>query len=160
MQQYDDTRLITAGHRSMRVFNKVVAGLTKAGISLLGSRVLSVRGRKSGTWRSTPVNLLTLDGQQYLVAPRGHTQWVKNLRAHPEARLRLGRRTETFRAVELADADKPDILRLYLKKWAWEVGAFFGGDVDAKSPVETLLHVAPGVPVFRITPAGSAKMAG
>ena len=134
----------------MLVFNKMVAGLTKVGISLMGSRVLSVRGRKSGEWRSTPVNLLTVDGQRYLVAPRGHTQWVRNLRANTEGRLQVGRRTETFRAEELADADKPDILRAYLKKWAWEVGAFFGDDVKADSSTETLLHVAPGFPVFKI----------
>ncbi|TDO55034.1 deazaflavin-dependent oxidoreductase (nitroreductase family) [Kribbella sp. VKM Ac-2527] len=153
MQEYNEHRLVSAGHRSMLVFNRMVIGLTKLGISLMGSRVLSVRGRKSGEWRSTPVNLLTLDGQRYLVAPRGHTQWVRNIRVNPEARLQLGRRTETFRAEELADADKPEILRLYLKKWAWEVGAFFGDDVKADSPTETLLHVAPGVPVFRIHPA-------
>jgi deazaflavin-dependent oxidoreductase (nitroreductase family) len=150
MQEYNEHRLITSGHRSMRVFNRMVAGLTKLGISLLGSRILSVRGRKSGEWRSTPVNLLVVDGQRYLVAPRGHTQWVRNLRANPEARLRLGRRTESFRAEELADADKPDILRAYLKKWAWEVGAFFGDDVRADSTTERLLHVAPGFPVFKI----------
>jgi deazaflavin-dependent oxidoreductase (nitroreductase family) len=153
MQNYDHTRLVTAGHRSMIVFNRVVAALTNLGISLMGSRVLAVRGRKSGEWRSTPVNLLVLDGQRYLVAPRGHTQWARNARVNPEVRLRLGRRTETVRLVELADADKPDILRTYLKKWAWEVGAFFGGDVDAKSPTETLLQVAPGVPAFRIDAA-------
>src|SRR4051812_41870027 len=107
MQDYNEHRLITSGHRSMLVFNKIVAALTNAGISLMGSRVLSVRGRKSGEWRSTPVNLLTVDGQRYLVAPRGHTQWVRNIRANPEARLRVGRRTEAFRAEELADADKP-----------------------------------------------------
>ena len=150
MQQYDDKRLVAVDARYLRGMNKVVAVLTKAGISLLGSRVLSVQGRKSGEWRSTPVNLLTVDGRQYLVAPRGHTQWVRNLRASPTGRLRLGRRVETFRAVELPDADKPEILRAYLKKWAWEVGAFFGDDVRADSTPERLLHVAPGVPVFRI----------
>lgn len=150
MQQYDDKRLVTVGEGSMRVMNKVVAALTKAGISLLGSRVLSVQGRKSGEWRSTPVNLLTVDGRQYLVAPRGHTQWVRNLRTSLTGRLRVGRRVETFQAVELPDAEKPEILRAYLKKWAWEVGAFFGDDVRADSTHERLLHVAPGVPVFRI----------
>jgi deazaflavin-dependent oxidoreductase (nitroreductase family) len=149
-QTYDNKRVITAADGSMRVFNRIVARLTKLGISLMGSRVLSVRGRKTGDWRSTPVNLLVLDGQRYLVAPRGHTQWVRNLRANPEGRLQLGRTVETFRAEELADADKPDILRLYLKKWAWEVGTFFSGDVTKNSPVETLHHIAPGVPVFKI----------
>jgi deazaflavin-dependent oxidoreductase (nitroreductase family) len=149
-QQYDDKRLVTAAEGSMQIFNRIVARLTKLGISLMGSRVLSVRGRKSGDWRSTPVNLMILDGQRYLVAPRGHTQWVRNLRANPEGRLQLGRKVETFRAEELADADKPDVIRFYLKKWSWEVGTFFNGDVRADSPLETLLHVAPGVPVFKI----------
>ena len=150
MQEYNKKRLVTSGHRSMLVMNKAVAGLTNLGISLMGSRVLSVRGRKSGEWRSTPVNLLTVDGQRYLVAPRGHTQWVRNLRVNTDGRLRVGRRIETFQAVEVADADKPEILRAYLKKWAWEVGSFFGGDVDKNSPDEVLRHIAPGVPVFKI----------
>ena len=150
MQEYNDKRVVTSGRRSMLAFNKLVAGLTNLGVSLMGSRVLSVRGRKSGEWRSNPVNLLVLDGQRYLVAPRGHVQWVRNLRASGEGTLRVGRTVETFRAEELADADKPDIIRLYLKKWAWEVGAFFGDDVRADSPVSRLLEVAPGVPVFKI----------
>jgi len=152
-QTYDSKRVITAGDGSMRVFNRIVARLTKLGISLMGSRVLSVRGRKTGDWRSTPVNLLVLDGQRYLVAPRGHTQWVRNLRANPEGRLQLGRTIETFRAEEVADPDKTDVLRLYLKKWSWEVGTFFSGDVTKNSPEETLHHIAPGVPVFKIHPA-------
>ena len=152
-QTYDNKRVITAGDGSMRVFNRIVARLTKLGISLMGSRVLSVRGRKTGDWRSTPVNLLVLDGQRYLVAPRGHTQWVRNLRANPEGRLQLGRAIETFRAEEVADPDKTEVLRLYLKKWSWEVGTFFSGDVTKNSPEETLHHIAPGVPVFKIHPA-------
>ncbi|TDD29891.1 nitroreductase family deazaflavin-dependent oxidoreductase [Kribbella turkmenica] len=149
-QTYDHKRVITAAEGSMRVFNRIVATLTKLGISLMGSRVLSVRGRKTGDWRSTPVNLLVVDGQRYLVAPRGHTQWARNLRVNPEGRLQLGRTVETFRAEEVADPDKTDVLRLYLRKWAWEVGTFFGGDVTKNSPDATLHHIAPGVPVFKL----------
>jgi deazaflavin-dependent oxidoreductase (nitroreductase family) len=153
MQEYNDKRVVTSGRGSMLAMNKVVAVLTNLGISLMGSRVLSVRGRKSGEWRSNPVNLLVLDGQRYLVAPRGHVQWVRNLRASGDGTLRVGRKIEPFRAEELADADKPDVIRLYLKKWAWEVGAFFGDDVRADSTTDRLLQVAPGVPVFKILPA-------
>ena len=71
------------GWFTSHVFNPVVAALTRAGISVWGSRVLEVRGRKSGEPRRNPVNLLTVDGKRYLVAPRGHTQWVRNLRASP-----------------------------------------------------------------------------
>ncbi|MFC0628172.1 nitroreductase family deazaflavin-dependent oxidoreductase [Kribbella deserti] len=153
-QQYDKKRYVTKGMGwPLRLMNGAVSGLARIGISLQGSRVLEVKGRKSGEWRATPVNLLTVDGVQYLVAPRGHTQWVKNLRANPEGRLSIGRRVQTFHGVELADEEKPEILRRYLKKWAWEVGAFFGDDVKPDSPHSRLLEVAPGFPVFRITPS-------
>src|SRR6201997_2918760 len=104
------------GWFTTHVFNRVVAALTRAGVSVYGSRVLEVQGRKSGEWRQTPVNLMRFEGTDYLVAPRGHTQWVKNLRASGEGRLRLGRRAQSFRAAELSDDDKPPLLRAYLKK--------------------------------------------
>ena len=132
------------------VFNPIVAGLTRMGVSLVGSRVLEVRGRTSGEWRRTPVNPLDFDGQRYIVAPRGETQWVRNLRASGEGRLRRGSRVEEFTATELADEDKVPLLRAYLKKWAWEVGAFFQG-VGADAPDEDLRRIAPLHPVFRIS---------
>lgn len=131
------------------VFNGTVAALTRAGVSVAGSRVLEVAGRSSGLPRRTPVNLLVVDGTRYLVAPRGHTQWVRNLRASGSGRLLLGRRAETFRAVEVADGDKPPVLRAYLTRWKWEVGAFFGG-VGPDSPDDELRRIAPDHPVFRI----------
>jgi deazaflavin-dependent oxidoreductase (nitroreductase family) len=135
--------------RGTQVFNATVAGLTRLGISVWGSRVLAVRGRKSGEWRTTPVNLLTVDGDRYLVAPRGQTQWVRNLRAAGEGELRVGRRAEHFSATELADQDKPPILRAYLKRWKFEVGVFFQG-VGPDASDGKLLEIAPGYPVFRI----------
>lgn len=138
------------GWFTTNVFNRVVAGLTRLGVSVYGSRVLEVRGRKSGEWRQTPVNLLSHQGAEYLVAPRGHTQWVKNLRASHQGRLLLGRRTQAFSAVELADDQKPPLLRAYLKKWRFEVGVFFDG-VGPDSSDEELRRVAPDHPIFRLT---------
>jgi deazaflavin-dependent oxidoreductase (nitroreductase family) len=132
-----------------RVFNPLVAGLTRAGIGVWGSRVLEVRGRKSGEWRQTPVNLLRFEDADYLVAPRGHTQWVRNMRVAGGGRLRLGRRVETFSATELSDPEKPPLLRAYLKRWSFEVGMFFDG-VGPKSADADLLRVAPDHPVFRL----------
>lgn len=129
--------------------NALVAALTRMGLSLWGSRILAVRGRKSGEWRSTPVNMLEHDGARYLVAPRGETQWVRNLRVAGSGELRVGRRVEAFTAEEVADADKPDLLRVYLKRWKWEIGAFFKG-LDHNSPETDLINAAPGYPVFRI----------
>jgi deazaflavin-dependent oxidoreductase (nitroreductase family) len=137
------------GWFTRNVFNKAVAGLTRMGVSVWGSRELRVRGRTSGEWRTTPVNLLTVDGTRYLVAPRGVTQWVRNLRAAGTGELRVGKRVETFRANEVGDAEKPPILRAYLKRWKAEVGVFFGG-VGADSSEEDLLRIAPDHPVFKL----------
>lgn len=134
------------------MFNRAVAALTRIGLSVAGSRILEVRGRKTGRPRRTPVNVLTLDGARYLVAPRGHTQWVRNLRAHGEGRLLLGRRAEPFTAIELPDDDRVPILRAYLKRWKWEVGAFFGG-VGPDSSDDEIRRIAPDHPVFRIEPS-------
>jgi len=137
------------GWFTRNVFNRLVAVLTELGVSVAGSRVLEVKGRVSGEWRRTPVNLLEFEGGRYLVAPRGHTQWVRNMRASGGGRLRLGRRIEEFDASELPDAEKPDLLRAYLEKWKWEVGAFFGG-VGPDAPDSELLRIAPDHPVFRV----------
>ena len=134
------------GWFTKHVFNPTIALLTRAGVSVWGSRVLRVRGRKTGEWRSTPVNLLTLEGDRYLVAPRGQTQWVRNLRVSGDGELSVGRRVEAFTAAEVADADKVPILRAYLKRWKAEVGVFFSG-VSATSPEEDLVRIAPDHPV-------------
>ena len=135
------------------LFNDTVGRLTRLGISVYGSRVLYVKGRTSGEWRSTPVNPLRLaDGTRYLVAPRGNTQWVRNLRASGAGELRIGRKAEPFTATEITDDAKPAILRAYLRRWKFEVGVFFDG-VDAKAPEEKLREIAPGYPIFRIEPA-------
>ena len=144
----DDTpRYVEPGWFTNHVFNPSVALLTRAGISVWGSRELRVRGRTSGEWRTTPVNLLTVDGAQYLVAPRGVTQWVRNLRVASSGELRVGKRTNRFRATEVADADKVPILRAYLKKWKAEVGVFFDG-VSGDSPDADLQRISPDHPVF------------
>lgn len=132
-----------------RVLNPSILWLASKGVSVLGTRVLEVRGRTSGVWRSTVVNLLEHDGAIYLVAPRGHTQWVRNLRAAGEGRLRLGRRSTSFTSTELDDGDKVPVLREYLRRWGWEVGQFFE-DLDRKASDEDLTRVAPGFPVFRV----------
>lgn len=137
------------GWSTRHVFNPAVAWLTRRGLSLWGSRVLEVRGRRSGQWRATPVNLLDHDGRPHLVAARGRTEWVRNLRVAGEGRLRLGRRTWTFTAVEVPPAQRVEILRAYLRRWGWEVGAFFDG-VDADASDAALLEVAERHPVFAI----------
>ena len=135
------------------VFNRLVQVITRAGLSVRGSRVLEVPGRKSGLPRRVPVNLLHYSGAEYLVAPRGETEWVRNVRA-AQGRLTLikGRKHEVFEAIELTDDTKPDLLRAYLAKWKFEVGMFFDGVGPDSSDAE-VAAIAPRHPVFRLEPA-------
>ena len=131
------------GWFTQHVFNRFVAWLTRRGVSVWGSRVLEVPGRRTGEPRRVPVNLLTLDGIDYLVSPRAQGQWVRNVRANDgRLDLLLGRHRTHHVAHELADADKVDVLRAYLRRWKFEVGQFFDG-VDADSTDEVLLARAP-----------------
>ena len=142
------------GWFTRNLFNRAVAWLTRRGLSVWGSRVLEVPGRTSGEPRRVPVNLLTFDGGQYLVSPRGHGQWVRNVRANDgRLDLLLGRRRTQHVAHELADGDKVDVLRAYLARWKFEVGQFFDG-VDASATDDELLAIAPNHPVFRLDAAG------
>ncbi len=145
-----DARFQEPGWFTKHVFNRLVALLTKLGLSVAGSRVLEVRGRKSGEWRRTPVNLLAHEGERYLIAPRGNTQWVRNIRVSGGGRLVLGRRTEDFKATEVGEDEKPALLRAYLEKWKWEVGAFFDG-VGPDASDQELRRICPNHPAFRIT---------
>ena len=138
------------GWFTKNVFNRLVAGLARVGVSIAGSRVLEVRGRKSGEWRQTPVNPLEFEGSRYLVSPRGNSQWVRNMRASGGGRLVRGRKVEEFTATEVPEAERPALLRAYLEKWKWEVGAFFGG-VGPDASDEELRRIAPDHPAFRIT---------
>ncbi len=141
------------GWFTTQVFNRVVAGLTRAGLSVWGSRVLEVRGRTSGEIRRVPVNLLTYEGREYLVSPRGEGQWVRNVRAAGgQLDLVVGRRRQHRRAEELSDSDKVAVIRAYLRRWKMEVGVFFDG-VDAASSDEAIAAIAPRHPVFALTPA-------
>lgn len=132
------------------VFNKVVGGLTRLGISAMGSRVLEHRGRSTGALHHTPVNLLTFDGRQYLVAPRGETQWVRNVRhADGHLVLILGRRRQICSVTELAPAEAVPVLRAYLRKWKFESGQFFDGITPDGSDGDWT-RAAPKHPVFLV----------
>jgi deazaflavin-dependent oxidoreductase (nitroreductase family) len=138
------------GWFTRNVFNRMVRRLTLLGVSVWGSRELRVRGRTSGEWRRTPVNLLEHDGRKFLVSPRGNSQWVRNLRVAGTGELRVGRRVEAFRATEITDADaKVEILRAYLQRWKMEVGVFFDG-VGPDASDADIRAIADRHPVFLV----------
>jgi deazaflavin-dependent oxidoreductase (nitroreductase family) len=153
-QPISPDRYVRPGGRMDEWSMRAVRWLTEHGVSLLGSRVLTVRGRRSGTPRSVPVNLLTLDGERYLVAPRGNTQWVRNVRAAGTAQLRVGRRVEQVALVEVPAGERVPVLRVYLARWGWEVGRFVEGMTKSSTDAE-LAAVAPGMPVFHVVPAAA-----
>jgi deazaflavin-dependent oxidoreductase (nitroreductase family) len=138
------------GWFTQNIFNNVVAGLTRLGISVWGSRILEVKGRKTGQARRTPVNLLRIESQEYLVSPRGEGQWVRNVRAdNGQLDLLVGWRREHYSAIEVPDEQKVPILRAYLKRWKAEVGVFFDG-VGPDSSDEAISAIAPKHPVFAL----------
>jgi deazaflavin-dependent oxidoreductase (nitroreductase family) len=136
------------GAVTRRMLNPFLVLAMRMGISVWGSRVLEVKGRTTGSPRRTPVNLLKLGGHEYLVSPRGDTQWARNVRAdNGRLVLELGRHREERTARELPDEEKPPVLRAYLKRWKMEVGVFFDG-VSAESGEAELMRIAPKHPVF------------
>jgi deazaflavin-dependent oxidoreductase (nitroreductase family) len=141
------------GWFTRNLFNRAVAITTRLGLSVWGSRVLEVPGRRTGQPRQVPVNLLTHDGHRYLVSARGHGEWVRNVRANDGGLdLLLGRHRTHHVATELPDDAKVEVLRAYLRRWKAEVGAFFDG-VDASSTDAEILAIAPKHPVFELDAA-------
>lgn len=142
-------RYLKPGGFTSRVVNPFVAWLVRRGVGVAGAAVLEVVGRRSGEPRRTPVNPLPLGGERYLLAPRGETEWVRNIRVSRTAVLLRGRHREQIAVAEVPDGAKLPIIREYLRVWAWEVGAFFEG-LSARSSDEDVHAVAAGFPVFRI----------
>lgn len=136
-----------------RAANAVIRWLAELGISIAGTRALRVRGRKSGKPRAVVINLLTVDGVDYLVSPRGNTQWARNVRAAGVVEVGPRWRRRPARASEVDDAAKPDLLRRYLARWYWQVKDYVAG-LTPDSSDEQMLAAAPTIPVFALAPAG------
>src|SRR5262249_1084661 len=97
-----------------RFINRAFGLLVRIGLGLRHNYLLQVRGRKTGLTYSTPVNLLERSGKRYLVAPRGYTQWVRNVMATGEATLVKGSKREEVRLRALPDEERPELLRTTL----------------------------------------------
>lgn len=132
-----------------RAFNEAIRQLAELGIGIAGSRALRVRGRTTGKWRSVVVNVLTVDGRDYVVSPRGNTQWVRNARAagSVETGPRWRRRLVDVR--EIPDAAKPELIRRYLDRWYWEVKGHSGGLTPSSTDSE-VKEIAASIPVFEL----------
>jgi hypothetical protein len=142
-------------NRAARAGNAVIRWLAELGVSIAGTRALRVRGRKTGELRAVVINLLTIDGVDYLVSPRGNTQWARNVRA--AGVVEIGPRWPAFKTrraaiTEVSDAAKPELLRRYLARWYWQVKDYIVG-LTPESTDEQLLAAAPSIPVFELVPS-------
>lgn len=136
-------------NRTARATNVVFRWLAEAGISIAGTRALRVRGRKTGQLRGVVVNLMTVDGRDFVVSPRGNTQWVRNARAAGEVEMGPRWRGKTVRISELADDAKLELLKRYLDRWYWEVKGHVGG-LTPQSTDEQIRAVAPSIPIVEL----------
>lgn len=132
-----------------RAGNDLFRRLAETGVSIAGTTALRVRGRRTGKPHTVVVNLMTVDGRRFLVAPRGNTQWVRNARAAGQVETGPSRRRRTARIVEVPDEDKPALLKRYLDRWYWEVKGHAAGLTPRSSAAE-LSAAAPSIPVFEL----------
>ncbi|GAA4290226.1 nitroreductase/quinone reductase family protein [Mycobacterium paraffinicum] len=140
----------------VRAANAVIRWLAEMGVSIAGTHALRVRGRKSGKTRAVVINLLTVDGVDYLVSPRGNTQWARNVRAAGIVETGPRWRRRRARVSEVADTAKPELLRRYLERWYWQVKDYVAG-LTPDSTDEEFRAVAPTIPVFALSGADEAR---
>jgi deazaflavin-dependent oxidoreductase (nitroreductase family) len=138
--KYRDTWLRQLG-------NVLIAPLARLGLAGKRTHILTTVGRKTGRKYSTPVMLVFLNGQRWLVAPYGERTWVKNARAAGEVELTRALRTARVRVQEVDPQTAAPILREYLRKTP-VTKQFFAADKDAR--LEEFAAEAPRHPVFRI----------
>ncbi|MBJ7341783.1 nitroreductase/quinone reductase family protein [Mycolicibacterium sp.] len=136
-------------NRLARAGNAIFRWLAEAGISVAGTRALRVRGRKTGKLRGVVINLMTVDGRDFVVSPRGNTQWARNARAAGEVEMGPRWRHRAVQISEVADDAKPALLKLYLERWYWEVKGHVGG-LTPDSTDAQFRAAAPSIPVFQL----------
>jgi deazaflavin-dependent oxidoreductase (nitroreductase family) len=134
-----------------RIFNRTFGLFVGLGLAPSHIFLLEVRGRKSGKIYRTPVDLLEFQGKQYLVAPRGRTQWVQNAEAAGEIVLKRGSQRRRYRLQAIALPERPPFLKAYLDRFKTEVQRYFS--IPAGSPVEAFSAVAESYPVFELIAA-------
>ncbi len=131
-----------------RLFNRCFGFFVGLGLGMKHNYLLQVRGRKSGKLYSTPIDLLDLAGKRFLVAPRGRTQWVRNAEAAGEVALKKGCWQQDFRLRPVSDAEKPELLKVYLDSFKTTVQRYF--PVAAGSDAAAFAAIAQNYPVFEL----------
>jgi deazaflavin-dependent oxidoreductase (nitroreductase family) len=137
------------------LFNPLARRMLGAGIPLGPNALITVRGRKSGLDRTTPVALVEIGGKRWVIGTFGETHWVRNLRAAGEATITVGRRRERVRAIELsheaAAAFFRDVVGLYVRRIPFGLGRWLIGTVlGARDILDEPVAAAEHRPVFEL----------
>jgi len=135
----------------VKLMNGFIGRLASMGLIPGDTAMLQVKGRRSGETRSTAVTWVEHEGQRYLVAPRGTTEWVRNVRAAGGQAAIRRRKSEDVKLEELLPEQKAPIIKAYLKKTAMATKREFG--IEPEAPIEEFEKIAERHPVFRITSA-------
>jgi deazaflavin-dependent oxidoreductase (nitroreductase family) len=133
-----------------RTGNVVMTAMLHLGIGVGSTYLLTTTGRTTGLPRTTPVVLVSADGQRWLVSPYGNVGWVHNVRARPEVSLRRGRTTQVLHADEVDAETAGPILQRYLRQ-ARITAPFFDASLDDQT--SSFIAEAHRHPVFRLAPA-------
>ncbi|MBA2775707.1 MAG: hypothetical protein H0U31_03125 [Chloroflexia bacterium] len=110
------------------------------GMDKTGVEILTIKGRRSGNPGSVPVNPLEFEGKTFPVCSRGETEWVRNLCAAGTGTLEKEGKRTVFSVTETLNAEKPPILKDYLRRWEKDAGSYFG--LGAGATLEQLAEVA------------------
>ena len=138
-----------------RLFNRALGVLVGWGVGPRDTYLLEVKGRRTGRVYSTPVSVVEIGGAMFLVAPRGRTQWARNVEAAPDVTLARGSRRRAYRVRAVPDAEKAPVLSVYLERFRSVVQRYF--PVPAGSSSAAFASIAARYPVFELSPAGDAE---
>ncbi len=146
------TATATPVPRYVRMANVLTRNLLRAGLPMYGPGhspmyLLTVRGRKSGEPRTTPIATIEQDGNRYLMTPYGVVGWVRNLRAAGKATLTRCRQPETFRAIELPASEAAVVLKRFIETGN-PIAKFFG--IDESASDAEFARTAATHPVFLV----------
>ena len=130
--------------------NAFMRSMLALGISLNGTTLITVPGRKTGRPQSTPITMVELNGQRYVQSPFGSVDWVRNLRAAGKATLSWGRRRETVIATELTPEQAAPVIKSILLHAPKVIRDYF--DVTPESSLEDFIRDAPNHPMFAVQP--------
>jgi deazaflavin-dependent oxidoreductase (nitroreductase family) len=132
-------------------FNPIARLLLAAGVPMGPDVLITVRGRRTGLPRTTPVTICESSGRRGLISPFGEVNWVRNLRAAGRATITVGRRREEVTAIELAPAEAVEFIRDVLAPHArrTRLGSWFVRNVD-RIDIDDPVEAAHGRPVFEL----------